>query len=391
MSDGTGFGSGGTSQILTVGSSVTGASCNTTDPGTGFTYELPSALQQCDSYTFDGYDNATQPITIYGLIPGGQTTIMNPPHGPSYEWTADVAAGTTMVFLMIDSTGRQGGSSDILTVASSGDSTCLNAQSPTSTASSSTSRTGHPVATATASAHVSVGVSVGAIAGTALGALIALAVMVTLGLFFLKQWKGGRRSVYDTGGLGRHRSQRLGSTDHIVAPQYSRPFGGDQALGTYQYPPHTSGTALSPVTPVSPPPGQYEPRPTNLPSPANLHSRSTSGTESDSPFGDTELSQAGRQKAALAGASAYKPSRFILHTDVEEAIPAEEDIVELPPQYTDRRQPPSDVQRQTSNSVDRQPSRGVRRRPSTNVPLEDIPPMLPDLPKTSPPGGQSWF
>lgn len=47
MSDGTGFGSGGTSQILTVGPSVTGASCNTTDPGTEFTYELPSALQQC--------------------------------------------------------------------------------------------------------------------------------------------------------------------------------------------------------------------------------------------------------------------------------------------------------------------------------------------------------
>jgi hypothetical protein len=47
MSDATGFGSGGTSQLLTVGPSVTGVNCNTTDPGTAFIYELPDALQQC--------------------------------------------------------------------------------------------------------------------------------------------------------------------------------------------------------------------------------------------------------------------------------------------------------------------------------------------------------
>lgn len=75
-----------------------------------------------------------------------------------------------MVFLMIDSQGRQGGSSDILTVASSDDSTCLSAQSPTSTASPSQSGTSTPVVTETAGSKI----SVGAIAGTALGALIAL-------------------------------------------------------------------------------------------------------------------------------------------------------------------------------------------------------------------------
>jgi hypothetical protein len=95
---------------------------------------------------------------------------MDPPNGPSYNWTTDIAAGTTMVFIMIDSRGRQGGSSDILTVASSDDSTCLNAHSPTSTASPSASGTSAPVVTETASSQA----SVGAIAGTALGALIAL-------------------------------------------------------------------------------------------------------------------------------------------------------------------------------------------------------------------------
>lgn len=47
MSDSTGFGTGGTSDVMTVGSSVGGTSCNTTDPGVEFYYELNSALQQC--------------------------------------------------------------------------------------------------------------------------------------------------------------------------------------------------------------------------------------------------------------------------------------------------------------------------------------------------------
>jgi len=111
-----------------------------------------------------------------GLIPGGQTTIMNPPNGTSYQWITDVSAGTTMMFLMIDSKGRQGGSSDVLSVASSDNFSCLNDQSPTSTASPSASGTGIPVATQTTSSKV----TVGAIAGTALGALIALVCILLL-------------------------------------------------------------------------------------------------------------------------------------------------------------------------------------------------------------------
>lgn len=388
MSDGTGFGSGGTSQVFTVGSSVTGTNCNTTDPGTAFTFELPDALQQCNPYTFKGYSGAILPITIYGLIPGGQTTIMNPPNGPSYQWITDVAAGTTMMFLMVDSQGRQGGSSDVLTVASSGDSTCLNAQSPTSTANPSASGTSPPVATQTTGSQI----TVGAIAGTALGALIALAVLVTLGLFFLKKWKGDDHSVHHSGGFGsgRQRSQQLGSTDNILAPQYNRAFDGDQSLNAYRYP---SAAAPSPVTPplsVPPSSSQYELPPFSPPSASSLHSRSASRADSGSPFVDGEQSQAGRQKGTLAGVSAYKQARFILHTDVEEAVPVEEeDVVELPPQYTDRRQPPiaSNINRQPSNSINRHPSNNVRRRPSGNVPLQDIPLIPPNLTR-SPPSGE---
>ena len=45
MSDNTGI--GGTSQLYTVGSSMSGASCNTTDHSLDFTFEANSALQQC--------------------------------------------------------------------------------------------------------------------------------------------------------------------------------------------------------------------------------------------------------------------------------------------------------------------------------------------------------
>jgi hypothetical protein len=194
-------------------------------------------------------------------------------------------------------------------------------------------------------------------------------------------------------GAGRHHSQRLGSTDHVLAPQYS-PYGREQPSNAYRYPSPSSLTPSPteiPPTIIPPPSGQYEPRPFNLSSSSNLHSRSTSKTDSVSPFADGEFSQAGRQKAAIAGVPANKPSRFILHTDVDEAIPDEVDIVELPPQYTDRRQPPAGVHRRPSNNDRWHPSNGVRRRPSGNVPPQDIPPTLPDLPGSSPPEGRSWF
>ena len=47
MSDSTGFESGGTSDVLTVGSSISDASCDTTEPGPDFTFEANAALLQC--------------------------------------------------------------------------------------------------------------------------------------------------------------------------------------------------------------------------------------------------------------------------------------------------------------------------------------------------------
>jgi len=47
MSDATGLGSGGTSLVTEVGPSISRRSCNTTDPGVDFAFNLDSALTQC--------------------------------------------------------------------------------------------------------------------------------------------------------------------------------------------------------------------------------------------------------------------------------------------------------------------------------------------------------
>jgi hypothetical protein len=55
-------------------------------------------------------------------------------------------------------------------------------------------------------------------------------------------------------------------------------------------------------------------------------------------------SSTGRSKASQAGS--FRPARYIVHTDVEDAIleDGDHEVIELPPTYTERRgQPPSSV------------------------------------------------
>ncbi|OAX32726.1 hypothetical protein K503DRAFT_701624 [Rhizopogon vinicolor AM-OR11-026] len=64
MSDNTGFGSGGTSTILTVGPPVANNNCNTTISPPDFFFSTPLELQQCNDYSFTTYDGAVLPVTI---------------------------------------------------------------------------------------------------------------------------------------------------------------------------------------------------------------------------------------------------------------------------------------------------------------------------------------
>ncbi|KIK87436.1 hypothetical protein PAXRUDRAFT_831835 [Paxillus rubicundulus Ve08.2h10] len=356
MSDATGFGTGGTTNLLTVAPQVGGASCDTSAPTLAFDFSLPSSLQQCSPYVFDSYSGATLPVTITGFIPGGDSFLLHPdPTATSYAWTANIAAGTSVIFSLTDAQGRSGGSSDIEQVARSNDASCLGASSPSSTGSaapwstSASTTTTNPTPSQTQTS--SSGVSVAAIAGTAAGVLIAVAASVTLVLFCIKRRRYGRspHGVPPTRMSRRVNSMDLdaGPADFQHAAIYPFPYQTDSVarlappIGPGSVTPSSSFPETSSVHASAPAvhPDTYSFPPSDT---RQQHSRATSNTESFWGFGETtnssSMSSSGRRKAAMAGmANPQAPARFIVHTDAADVIPANDaEVVELPPQYSER-------------------------------------------------------
>ncbi|KAH7883520.1 hypothetical protein F5I97DRAFT_1814089 [Phlebopus sp. FC_14] len=356
MSDATGFGTGGTTDVLVVGAAVGNNDCNTTVLSPAFDFSTPSPLQQCSPYVFNQYSDAVLPVTITGLIPGGLSFTLHPDAtATSYTWTTDVAAGTSIVFMMSDSQNRSGGVTDVEAVLMSNDNSCLNANSPSST-SSATSTTS-PVTTPTATHSSSSSVPVGTIAGAAVGAFVAVAILVALAWFCVRK----RRKNSSLYGIPAARSSRRletmdldsGGDDFTPAPVVPFPYQTDSV--SRLAPPITSSSA----TTSSPLQGAH-----NLPaSPAHQsqHSRVSSNTESLLAYNDavsSSLTSSGRRKAAMMSASGSQtPTRFIVHTDAEDVVPADAQLVELPPQYTERRAPlapqlsSSTIPRATSSEI----------------------------------------
>jgi hypothetical protein len=236
---------------------------------------------------------------------------------------------------MLDSQGRNGGSSDVKQVGISNDNSCLDRSSPSSTAgpSSTTSdamptRAGATSPSATSTHGVSAGIIIGAIAG----GLILIAVLGGLVYFFLRKQNPRRhpRSDIDLS------FEPTGATSRV-----------------YPYPISSSTNLTRPYAPPdSVPIAEYEPRPFILPprDPEPLsyaqsrHSRTNSQSEllspgpSDHSGPPRTFTSTAQRKAAMAGLTAYKPSRFILHTDLDEE-PHDEEVIELPPQYSENRRP----------------------------------------------------
>jgi len=326
--------------ILIVGNSL-GGSCNTTSPGVDFDFDLNTDLQQCGPYIFSGYSGAVQPVSIIGLIPSGQSFGLLPPSGPtSFSWIADVAAETSIVFMMLDSQERNGGSSDVKQVGITDDSSCLNSSSPSSTTTSPSSATTSPSSTSSSTASTmpaapssstspSHGLSAAVIIGAAAGGLVSIAVLGGLVLFFLR--KQNSRHVrsdidlsYESTSASNIRPYTISSSTNL-SQQYSPP-------------PHFDPPAQYEHRPFIPPP---DPEPLSYP--RSRHSMTNSQSELLSP----ELEQSGssssfmstaQRKAGMVGVTSYQPSRFVLHTDVDDA-PHEEELIELPPQYSDNRRP----------------------------------------------------
>lgn len=297
---------------------------------------------------------------------------------------------------MTDSEGRQGGSTSLLTVSESDDSSCTNGTTPHSTAQAST-QTSTPSATAALQAATS-GVKPGEIAGSVVGGLTLVGIIVLLLVC----------------GLRRRRSRGKGELPHMVYPtpvfinnggpsRVSRmrsslmPTGRRRTQPPVDLLPSQARPRLlsSPYYPSSstlPPRDEYEPNPYVLPSEAsardghsdqmgprsdlrysqwsglyteasNPRSRSLSRSDGEpplSPGSNLSTNPYGQQnarhirrpsvpfsvasgKASMAG-NTHSVPRLILHTDADDlsTVDDNEPVIELPPQYTDRR-PPSDV------------------------------------------------
>ncbi|KAF9015092.1 hypothetical protein BDQ17DRAFT_1340471 [Cyathus striatus] len=361
------------------------------------------------------------------------------------------------MFVMTDSEGRQGGSSDVKIVGISDDSSCLDASSPSSTSalpasttskssstfSDSTSTTSSSPSESTTDAASNGNISIGAIAGTVIGALLFLAVVITLGLFCLRKRRegdghssrAGRAEGGSTGGAfgGQHSRMQSeldltsGPHNHTMHPyggmdvnstaafapgydQYNHsnaglPYDSDpfsdnppSQYNSSQYAPsqydRQSQYTTSRYPPSTPHLAAYPPPPRTIRSegeddPFNpfVPSQTTSATgiiepfdQFEQPAGNTssrDSMSTAQRKAAMAGNTAYKPSRFILHTDLEDVVPSEieEEVVELPPQYSERRAPSAGLDPAVLSTTTHSLSSTHPSLPAPN-PWQDPPPAI---------------
>lgn len=295
-----------------------------------------------------------------GLIPGGEHVVLYPPTGPNYTWVTDVEAGTSLIFFMIDSQGRQGGVTPLNTVQPLSNTSCINVNSPSSTASapSQTSSQGTSSGSNTA--------TVGIIAGAAVGGVVLLVLLITLGVFCMR--KASRQSrrkddVIDEGShlplmhshlstsdpFSRHLRQ-ISFADSFVGSSStasdSRLMGavGGQTVSPNTFPHQTVPIVLAPPGthshltnastvkfPVNSPPSPSPKQPSRLSSNIDSSARHVdAGSSSGSSSG-------GRMIAA--GQAATSPSaHIIVHTDIEDGPPPPDiqEVIELPPRYSDR-------------------------------------------------------
>ncbi|KAI0639504.1 hypothetical protein C8Q77DRAFT_1152481 [Trametes polyzona] len=441
MSDSTGFASGGVSRSIAVGASISKRSCNTTDPGVDFFYEVPLALTQCRLYTFTGYDKAVQPITIQAVIPGGSSFVLNPPRGStSYDWITDVAQGTSLAFIVTDAQGRQGGSSQIYLVGMSDDASCLSKNSPASV-TNAPSRTTPPVAKPTRSTSPSSASSAGAsatassapdtgsssktnggtIAAAIVGCLVAAFIVGTLIWFYLRRQRGA--AVFKGGFFRKFQKKEIDLMhDPTVPPPATinpyplyHPQGGSQAdvnvytpnstaelLPTHQQrpsgDPFGEGSVYTPSSAMFAPPVRNSIATSQFPPTfqrgsmyeGSVHGSAVGRPEEGSAVSwDQTVTSGMRRKAAAAGVSPYAPStRFILHTDIEDDLPPppEDEVIELPPQYSERRNPPPPIAGLSSPGVGPSTPPASRRRSRPSRLSDPPPPPSPTVPSSSSPG-----
>lgn len=219
-------------------------------------------------------------------------------------------------------------------VALSTNASCITSNSPTSTVSVVPSSTS--VATSTTSpTQISTAVSTGTIVGVAVGAVVAVTAIIALVVFCLKRQRYGRSSYGLAPAWNSRRPNSVeldpGADNFQHPPIYPFPYQTDSV--SRLAPPITPGS--SSTSPTAPSLHASE-----LPYTHRQHSRTNSNTGSFAASGDMASSSMPSSARRKAGMPIYQPTRFIVHTDAEDRVPEDEvEVVELPPQYSERRAP----------------------------------------------------
>ncbi|KAF8309765.1 hypothetical protein DL93DRAFT_2158216 [Clavulina sp. PMI_390] len=427
LSDATKFGSLGTTSELTVNSS--GDSCDTSSPTSAFSMVFNTTnLQQCKDFAFTGFSGASKPITVHGLIPEGTTFDITIPSSASnsYSWNADVALGTTVMFVPEDNTGKFGTNSDFLGVGSSSSSSCLNSTSPGTTSSSSpssqTSGASHTTTGsggATTSAHSGNGTNVGTLSGIVVGVIMGV-ILTALAIFcFMHRryrhkriehnplaYKDPELDLLPGGGVGvagggagtmyardpEDRAETGGAAHYPLAPRRgAMATGGAGPEADYEPVPYVL------------PPGE-QPSPEYAPTDAGRTSTSTqplSIVTGGAPYGygvNGPPSSAGGpssynapgNKGAMAmmdrqntSVAPNAPARFVVHEDAgsveggddeEGEWSEEEEVVDLPPQYDSLGAliPP---ERRPSRRRSTRRQQGAGEAPEGSRPVSTVPPV----------------
>ncbi|KAF8343887.1 uncharacterized protein EI90DRAFT_3114511 [Cantharellus anzutake] len=196
LSDATGAGTGGTTQVLTVGSPLIGgkgaSSCLATrQPRPEFYFYLtPSRPTQCDDWRISWPDTVTG-ISIWAVMPGVTTFRIPLPSEPDpqnaslnrSDWIVNLPAGTQVLLVAgnDEKDGRgKGGSTDLFTVGRGTDSSCLNSNPLNSTSTTSVSE--KPTGTTSTSTSTSTTIHSGAafLSRAASGLTLSLSLWVAL-------------------------------------------------------------------------------------------------------------------------------------------------------------------------------------------------------------------
>ncbi|KAG8993388.1 hypothetical protein FRB94_013983 [Tulasnella sp. JGI-2019a] len=414
MSDATGLGTGGTSELITVlDGSAECLATSATSP-LFYLYLTPTLNPpQCSSLDV-GWEaaNAQGPVRITAMIPGGESFALPvPSSGSSFQWTVDMRQGTDYLIVAGDSRGfGTGGSSDLTSVAA-GSNGCINQSSPSSTQAPAaggiyaTGSGGGSVTGAPGGGPAQSGISgsstggggkksnTGAIVGGVIGGIILLALLPLFVFFFLRRRKreASRRKRGDvdllpdeprahagsgrteeaalaaggaaSGGLAassRHNGNGSGDGDMSemgARPSISSATGTD---ATRLAPPFSVSSGRNRVSSVPTlPPLNFGGRPSSDMSYIDESSQPTATHTSSGappsaffntmprPTTPTTTSDARRSGAGGKGGTAprtMRPVNFVVHDDAGAAQPlagpsslATEEVVELPPSYTDVR------------------------------------------------------